>query len=375
MPETPRLIAGAMSGTSADGVDVALVSITGQGLEMRARLLVHHHRSFPSALREEICRIRMGTPVSIGEIAWCGREISLCYAVVVNEALVISGLSAGDLSAVAAHGQTLFHDPPDTVQWLDPALVASEVGCAVVSDFRRADCAAGGEGAPLVPLADYLLFHDEHKNRVLLNIGGISNLTYLPATAGLEGTIAFDTGPGNCLSDYLMRQADPDGPGFDAGGERAASGQTIPPIVHRVLSSPYFAQSPPKSTDGPAMIKAFNDAVAAAERKFPLEDLLRTACTIAADAVLNSIQDFLHRFPDEIIVSGGGTKNKVIHERLRMGPATVMPIELLGVQSDAKEAIAFALLAAATLDGFPGNVPSATGAKRSVVLGAITPKP
>jgi anhydro-N-acetylmuramic acid kinase len=375
MPETGRLIAGAMSGTSADGVDVALVSITGHGLEMRARLLVHHHRAFPAALREEIYRIRMGTPVSIGEIARCGREISLSYAVVVNEALVTSGLSATELSAVAAHGQTLFHDPPDTVQWLDPALVAAEVGCPVISDFRRADCAAGGQGAPLVPLADYLLFHDDRRNRVLLNIGGIANLTYLPAAGGLDNLIAFDTGPGNCISDHLIRQADPDGPGFDSGGERAASGRAIAPIFHRVLSSPYFSQEPPKSTDGPAMIKSFNDAVAAAERKFPLEDLLCTACTITADAVLNSIHDFLQPIPDEIIISGGGTKNKVIQHRLRTGPATIMPIELLGVQSDAKEAIAFALLGAATLDGFPGNVPCATGAKQPVVLGAITPRP
>jgi anhydro-N-acetylmuramic acid kinase len=375
MAETGRVIAGAMSGTSADGVDVALVSITGRRLEMRAKLLAHRHRPFPPALREEICRIRMGLPVPIRELARCGRAISLCYAAAVNEALVNSGINSEELSAVAAHGQTLFHDPPDTVQWLDPPLIAAEVGCAVVSDFRRADCAAGGQGAPLVPLADYLLFRAPTKNRVLLNVGGIANVTYLPARGGLEKIIAFDTGPGNCLSDHLMRQYDPDGDGFDSGGARAASGRAIDAVVSAVLAAEYFAQSPPKSTDGPAMIKLFDDAVAKARQKPLLDDLLSTACTITAEVVLNSIRLFLERPPDEIIVSGGGTKNRVIMDHLRNGDAAVFPIESLGVASDAKEAVAFALLAAATLDGFPGNVPSATGAKHPVVLGAITPRP
>ena len=147
------------------------------------------------------------------------------------------------------------------------------------------------------------------------------------------------------------------------------------PVVKRVLSSPYFAQSPPKSTDGPAMIQVFNDSVAEAQRKFRLEDLLCTSCVIAADAILEAMRQFLDPFPDEVIVSGGGTKNRVIQQRLATGAAAVLPIESLGIPSDAKEAVAFALLGAATLDGFPGNVPSATGAKRAVVLGAVTPRP
>src|SRR5204862_6327005 len=138
-----------------------------------------------------------------------GGEISVTYATAVNEALAAVGLSAERLAAVAAHGQTLFHDPPNTIQWFDPALVAAEVGCAVVSDFRRADLAAGGQGAPLVPYADYVLFRHATKNRVLLNIGGIANLTYIPAGAALDQVIAFDTGPGNCVSDWICRTRGP----------------------------------------------------------------------------------------------------------------------------------------------------------------------
>jgi anhydro-N-acetylmuramic acid kinase len=375
--QSTRIIAGAMSGTSADGVDVALVAITGCGLEMRARLLACHQRGFHGDLRELIGQIRMGAAMPISALANAGREISLCYAAAVNECLVIAGASASDLAAVAAHGQTLFHDPPTTIPWLDPALVAAEVGCPVVSDFRRADCAAGGQGAPLVPMADYLLFRDARKNRVLLNIGGIANLTFVPADCGINQVIAFDTGPGNCLSDYLMRQADPRGNCWDDGGRLAATGVPVYPIVTLVLSSPYFAQSPPKSTDGPAMIKLFADAQAAMGRRYPLEYLLRSACLIAADAILESMRNFLRPFPDEILVSGGGTKNRVLMDMLRqpLGEGMVKTIDEVGIPSAAKEAMAFALLGAATLDGLPGNVPGATGASRPVVLGAVTPRP
>ena len=166
-------------------------------------------------------------------------------------------------------------------------------------------------------MADYLLFRDPRKNRVLLNIGGIANLTYLPADGGIDSLIAFDTGPGNCLSDHLMRQGDSDGVGWDEGGRLAANGVPVHPIVTLVLSSPYFSQSPPKSTDGPAMIKLFADAQAAMGRRYPLEYLLRSACLIAADAILESMRKFLKPFPDEIIVSGGGTKNLVLMDMLR----------------------------------------------------------
>ena len=377
MEEGNRLIAGAMSGTSADGVDVAIVAIVGRGLEMRAKLLASHQRGFHVDLREQIGQIRMGTAIPISTLASVGREISLCYAAAINECLVIAGVGAGDLAAVAAHGQTLYHDPPSTIQWLDPALVAAEVGCAVVSDFRRADCAAGGQGAPLVPMADYLLFRDAGKNRVLLNIGGIANLTYLPAGGEMDSLIAFDTGPGNCISDHLVRYAGPHGAGWDDGGRLAASGAPIYPIVTVVLSSPYFAQPPPKSTDGPAMIKLFADAQAEMGRRYPLEYLLRSACVIAAETILQSMRKFLKPFPDEIIVSGGGTKNRVLMDLLRepLGDGIVKTIDEVGIPSAAKEAMAFALLGAATLDGLPGNVPRATGASRGVVLGAVTPRP
>src|SRR4051812_25353101 len=176
-----RLIAGAMSGTSADGVDVAIVRIRGRGVAMSAQLVHHHHREYHAELKRRIFAMRGSGAVALSELGRVGREISLAYAAAVNEVLLATKLNASQIAAVAAHGQTLYHDVPITIQWLDPALLAAEVGCAVVSDFRRADCAAGGQGAPLVPFADYILFRDATKNRVLLNIGGIANLTFLRA--------------------------------------------------------------------------------------------------------------------------------------------------------------------------------------------------
>src|SRR4051812_19636056 len=210
-----RLIAGAMSGTSADGVDVAIVRIDGHGFGMNAKLVRHHHVAYDPSLRESIFEMRSAQSGSLAQLAQIGCDVSLTYARAVNEALQAENLSASDLAAVAAHGQTLFHRPPRTIQWLDPALLAAEVGCAVVSDFRRADCAAGGQGAPLVPFADYVLFRHPTMNRLLINIGGIANVTYIPADSAINKIVAFDTGPGNCICDELCRILYPEGPGVD----------------------------------------------------------------------------------------------------------------------------------------------------------------
>jgi anhydro-N-acetylmuramic acid kinase len=284
-------------------------------------------------------------------------------------------MSASDLAAVAAHGQTLFHDPPNTIQWLDPALIAAEVGCPVVSDFRRADLAAGGQGAPLVPFTDYVLFRHPAKNRVLLNIGGIANITYIPAGATLDQVIAFDTGPGNCISDHLCRKYDPHGPGYDAGGRRAVRGKPSEELIARVLANPFFAKSPPKSTDGPEMIAAFEGALRDLELQpyLTFEDLLATAAHVTARSILSQAQRLAERAT--IIASGGGCENDAIYQELLATNLLVKRIEEFGMPSEAKEAVAFAVLGAATLDGLPSNVPSATGAKRAVVLGSITPKP
>lgn len=366
-----RLIAGAMSGTSADGIDVAVVAIEGRASQMSVTLLRHVHRAYPLQLRRAWLELRSAGRVELSTLARCGREITLAYADTIQEALTNARLRADDLAAVAAHGQTLFHNPPDTIQWIDPALLAARIGCSVVSDFRRADCAAAGQGAPLVPFGDYILFHHPARNRAVVNIGGIANITLLPAGAPLEKTLAFDTGPGNCISDHLVREHNPDGPGIDLDGRLASQGSVIQPLLERVRNHPCFAKTGPRSTDGPQMIELFLEArqqIGGANR---LQDQLATACALTADLIRSSLQASGMQSPLDLIVAGGGTRNAAIMSRLE-GARTS---EEFGIPSDAREAIAFALLGAATLDNVPSNVPSCTGAARPVVLGSITPRP
>jgi anhydro-N-acetylmuramic acid kinase len=372
-----RLIAGAMSGTSADGVDVAVVRIAGRGTDMSAQLVALHHQAYETNLRDAIFALRSGEPVRLADLARCTRDISVAYATAVSAALAASGIAASDLAAVAAHGQTMYHAPPDTMQVLDPALIANRVGCPVVSDFRRADCAAGGQGAPLVPFADYVLFRHPTRSRVLLNIGGIANLTFLPAGGSLSDVFAFDTGPGNCISDWLCRNRGQFGLSWDAEGAGASRGRVIPEVRDRFLAAPYFSAAPPKSTDAPAMIAAFTEAVSDAD--YLLDDLLATAAYVTASTIAAAVSArAVGERQLELIVSGGGLGNKAIMGRigsLLPDGVPIRPTSDLNMPAEAKEAVAFALLAAATLDGIPSNVPSATGARLAVVLGSITPKP
>jgi anhydro-N-acetylmuramic acid kinase len=376
MPST-RIILGAMSGTSADGIDIAIVRIDGAPLDMSASLILHLPHPYSPQLRQRIFDIRGGRPVELAALAQLAHDIALAYAAAANAAIGQAGLAPRDITAIAAHGQTLFHRPPLTMQWLDPSLLANRTGCAVVSDFRRADCAAGGQGAPLVPLADYLLFRDAAHDRILLNLGGIANFTWLPAGGTTADLLAFDTGPGNCICDWLMRRFDPRGPGFDEGGRKALAGQADEPALKRILAGPYFQAAPPKSTDGPAMIELFREGFEGALGDHKLSDLLAAAAALCADAVADAVGRHLPRPPAQIIASGGGVENAAILARLRrrLPSAQVLRSDDVGVPSQAKEAVAFALLGAATLDGLPGNVPTATGAQRAVVLGSITPRP
>jgi anhydro-N-acetylmuramic acid kinase len=377
-----RLVVGAMSGTSADGVDVAVVRVGENWPRPTVELLRHHQLPYPAELKQRIFALRGQGAVALAELGDLGRDISLAYAQAVNEVLQAAGLSAEQIDAIAAHGQTLYHAPPVTIQWFDPALVAAQVGCAVVSDFRRADCAAGGQGAPLVPFADWVLFSHPKKSRVLLNLGGIANLTYVPASGGLETLRAFDTGPANCVSDWLCRTHDPAGSGFDADGAGAMAGSAHFRTAFLCARSQYVFARPPKSTDGPAMIDAYRQARNQAEFHGSFPDELATACLSAAHCVMMALDLFVPGWREggvqEVLVSGGGMRNQCLMNCLReviVDKTKVTMTEMDLVMAQAKEAVAFALLGAATLEGIAANVPSCTGARRAVVLGSVTPKP
>ncbi|MCS7033640.1 MAG: anhydro-N-acetylmuramic acid kinase [Phycisphaerae bacterium] len=375
MGQTERVFAGAMSGTSADGVDIAVVGISGGGVELSVRILRHHHMPYGSELRRRIFALRQSGVSTLEDLAMIGREISLAYAHGLLEAFTAAQVHRSQVTAIGAHGQTLLHAPPNTLQWLDPALIAAETGVPVVSDFRRADCAAGGQGAPLVPYADYALFRHPLSLRALVNLGGIANVTVLRPACALGDVVAFDTGPGNCISDFLCRKHDPNGIGFDRNGQMATVGLPDLPTAQRMLAEPFFAAPPPKSTDVPQMIAAWEKAYTLTDPR-PLPDLLATACYITASAILDALYRLLGRLPDELIVSGGGCRNQSILGFLRATPGMVVrSSDEYGLPAEAKEAVAFAILAAAHVDGIPANIPSVTGARRSVVLGSLTPRP
>lgn len=374
MNSAGRLMIGMMSGTSADGVDVAIARITGSGLSMCPQLLQHHHYPYLPGLRTMIFTLRGTGAASLAEMARAQRQITLAHVEALHASLEQVRIKPEEVTAIAAHGQTMFHAPPDTVQWLDPALLASRTNCAVVSDFRRADCAAGGQGAPLVPFADYLLFRHERRDRVLLNIGGIANLTWIPAGGSIDNLRAFDTGPGNCISDWLCREKSGGEMSFDVNGQGALRGRVLETIVEDVMGHDYFARPIPKSTDGPEMIAAFRAGMG--EKEWELNDLLATASYITAWTIAGALRGAgIDSRGAEWIVSGGGIHNRAMMNWLKkfIGAEQIVQADELGVLSEAKEALAFALLGAATLDNFPANVPSCTGAQRRVVLGCITP--
>ena len=371
---SPCLAVGLMSGTSLDGVATALVRLSDEPLN--AQLVRFRQEPYSAAEREQL----------IDTIARGGaRELALLhvalgerFAGAVLELLAAARVAPADLAFIASHGQTIWHEPGRaTLQLGDPAVIAERVGTRVVSDFRARDVAAGGQGAPLVPLADVLLFGHPHRGRLLLNIGGMANMTWAPRRGVTAGAVAFDTGPGVAVIDAVTRRLDPTAP-FDRDGERARHGLAIAPALDALLLDPYFDQPPPKSTGrerfGAAYVDRLLELVTAA-RGSP-NDAVATATALTVETVARAIERWTPATAtDELVVSGGGARNPVLVDQLarRLRPRPVLPFDRLFFDGDAKEALAFAFLGYLTLAGRPGNLPAATGARGPRVLGHLSP--
>lgn len=373
-----RRILGLNTGTSADGIDAALVEIEGAGDSTRARLAAFAKTPLPGALQG---RLRQVLVASTEEL--CDLNVALGHelARAALELVASAGMSPGDVDLVGSHGQTACHHPPSggwrgaTLQIGEAAVVAERLGVPVVCDFRARDVAAGGEGAPLVPLADYYLFRRPGGTAVALqNIGGIANVTVV--TERLDDVFAFDTGPGNMALDEVSAVATGGAESFDRDGLMAARGEIDGALVAELLALPFFALPPPRSTGreafGAAWVKPLLERFAGR-----LDDLLATLTRVTAEAIRKSYVD--HVLPKcpvtEVLVSGGGVHNQTLMRHLAelLAPLPVRSTAALGVPPDAKEAIAFAILANETLFGLPGNVPRATGAGGPRVLGKIVP--
>jgi anhydro-N-acetylmuramic acid kinase len=381
-----HLVIGLMTGTSADAVDAILVRFLGVGMEATHEVLAYQESALDGTLRSHVLELAGAARIEPETMMRVHAALGECFAAAVLELLASAGIEAARISAIGSHGQTIRHVPRAagggqafTLQIGSAAVLAERTGIAVVSDFRSRDTAAGGEGAPLVPLADWWLFRSDLESRVLLNLGGIANVTHLPQGAGLDRVLAFDTGPCNAVLDALAAAASGGRDRFDAGGALAAAGRAVPSIVEARLSDAFFALAPPRSTGRERFGAAYAERLLADCRAagHSPADAMATAVEIAAAAIEQAIRRFLipRGGVERVLASGGGIRNAALVRALerRLDPIPVATTQTVGIEPDAKEALAFALLAHMTLCGRAGNVPSATGAAHPAVLGSITP--
>lgn len=381
-----HLVIGLMTGTSGDAVDAALVRFTGQGLTTRHTLVAYRESPLEEPLRREILEVAAAETLAPERLMRLDAALGERYAAAVLELLAEAGVEPVQVSAIGCHGQTVRHVPRAesgggalTLQIGSADILAERTGVPVVSGFRPRDTAAGGEGAPLVPLVDWWLFRSEQESRALLNLGGIANLTFLPRQGSLADLMAFDTGPCNAVLDALAAQLSAGTERRDENGARAARGKVSQPLLERLLDDPFLARKPPRSTGRERYGAAYAQALAERGQALGVsdDDLMATAVELVAAAVADSVARFLapRGGVDAVYASGGGVRNPSLMAALarRLAPACLASAEALGVPPDAKEALAFAFLAHQTLCGGAGNVPAATGALHPVPLGHITP--
>jgi anhydro-N-acetylmuramic acid kinase len=380
-------VAGIMSGTSADGIDVAVVRIAAGRHRPRLTLLAHEGFAFPAALRRAVLAAMNATATSTAELARLNWRLGVAYAEAVQATIK---KHAGKVDLIGCHGQTIYHQARPasyagrsfacTWQAGEAQVIAAALGVPVVSNFRPADMLAGGQGAPLVPLLDYVLFAHPARGRVLQNIGGIANLTAIPAGAAPDAVIAFDTGPGNMVIDALALELF--GKRFDRNGATAAEGKIIAPVLAAALKNAYFQLKPPRTAGREEFGREYAAKFLAACRRYSKvpEDAVATATALTVETIAASYRKFVRRRMRgagvDYIVSGGGARNltlmAMLAQRLRPMGCELAASEDFGLPAEAKEAAAFALLAWQTWHRLPGNVPAATGAKRSAILGQVT---
>ncbi len=385
------LVLGMMSGTSADGIDVALARISGAPPSLNAKLLGHTSVKFPLALRKEILRVAEQHATTAGELSQLNFRLGGVFADAALAACREFRVSPRRIALIGSHGQTIFHQgrpvsyfgspTASTLQIGEPSVVAARTGITTIGDFRPADMALGGQGAPLVPYVDYLLYRHAKLGRVSLNLGGIANITVLPRACKPQQVFAFDTGPANMLIDALVSHFTHGRQRFDKNAHFAAQGRSNPALLNELMLDPYLKLAPPKSTGREYFGHAYLKNLLALGRRHRanLNDLIRAATIFTALSVVDALHRFVLRKTkiQQLIVSGGGAHNPLIVAQISaaLPGVDVLPSSRLGVPEDAKEAFAFALLAYETFHHRPANLPSATGARGPAILGKISYAP
>ena len=375
--------AGLMSGTSADGVDVALVDRTWRGVDV----LACETCPYPAPLRRRIFALFDTQTARVDEICHLNFVLGEVFAESVIRLAERAGIEMASIDLIGSHGQTIHHLPKarqwggrairSTLQIGEPCVIAERTGVTTVADFRPRDIAAGGEGAPLVPYVDWLLLTHSRRTRAVQNIGGIANVTHLPAGGALADVLAFDTGPGNMTIDLLAQRVTGGRLRCDRDGRLAARGRVLDPLLAELMRHAYLSRRPPKSTGREDFGLAFADELyeRATSAGATGEDAIATATALTARSIAHAYERFLPGRPDEMVLCGGGGRNPTLVEMLRREAVVgrVLTVDELGIPSDAKEAVAFAVLACETVRGVAANVPAATGADTPVVLGKIVP--
>lgn len=372
-----------MSGTSLDGIDVAVIDITGSGFKSKINVLTSHSVPYPRQVREALLSVS-NVSTQTGDIARLNFLLGELYVEALEETVERAEIPLSSIKLIGCHGQTIFHEGQgaqylgkkvaSTFQIGESTVISERTGIDVISNFRERDMAAGGKGAPLVPYLDYLLLRHRGRGRIAVNIGGIANLTAIPPNTSTDRVIAFDSGPGNMVIDQLVGRITTGRQFFDRDGAMAASGQPDPKLLAKLLRDKYFRAKPPKTAGREQYGAEFVTKLL--DTELSSEDLIATATALTAESIALGIRNFVmpEMRVDEVFVSGGGTHNPTLMRMLRkaLDPVPVMLTTEMGLDVDAKEAIAFAVMAYETAHCRPSNVPMATGAKKSVVLGKMT---
>ena len=376
-------VAGLMSGTSADGVDVAIADIDRRGV----RLLAFDTFAYPRVVQEQVFRAFDGGSAGVGDISDLNFRLGAVFAEVLKRLGRRASVPMSSIDLIGSHGQTVYHNPQgrvwagrrvrSTLQVGEPSVIAQETGITTVADFRPRDMAAGGEGAPLVPYADYVLFRHRRRNRAIQNIGGIANVTWLPGGGDLADVIAFDTGPGNMMIDRAVQLMTGGKRHFDRAGKVAARGRVDRGLLQRLFEHSFLRRRPPKSTGREEFGWQFCDDVyrRALDKGTAAVDVVATLTALTAVSIAQAYGRFLPALPDEVVLCGGGARNGTLVGMLaeQLPGVPVVVSDDLGIDSDAREALAFAVLAYATIKGMCSNVCGATGAEEPVILGKIIP--
>lgn len=385
-----RLVVGLMSGTSVDGIDAALVEIAGHGDAAAVKLLAFDSYPFPPELRARVFRLFNPREARVDAICQLDFLLGEVFAAAVERLLHDHGIDRDDVDIVASAGQTIWHDPEpvrieawpgheivtrSTFAIGQSAVIAERTGITTVGDLRVRDVAAGGQGAPLIAYADWVLLRDATRGRCVQNIGGIGNVTYLPPASKADEVVAFDTGPGNMVIDALAEVATEGVWKFDKGGELGAKGNVVAPLLEAWLDDPYFRRQPPKTTGREHFGVQFARRILTESQGVPIEDLIATATALTAESIARAYRDFVapRGAIDEVIVGGGGAHNPTLMRMLRerLNGARLLSHEDLGIDSNAKEAIALAIIGNDAVAGLNTNIPGATGG-RPTVLGKIS---